>query len=82
MVVMPRRPWGVAGSILYMQLKCGAGDLVVIHSATSAKGPGFNSPFVRAYWRFNFRASTLAGKQYFAMRCTVAPNCDRVVQCR
>ena len=41
----------------------GLGGLVVIHSAASAKGPGFNSPIFRAYLRFNSRASKLTGKQ-------------------
>ena len=36
---------------------------MVIHSAARAKGPGFSSPVARAYLRFNFRPSTLAGKQ-------------------
>ena len=40
--------------------------LVVIHSAASAKGPGLDQfPVARAYLRFNSRASTLAGKQYW-----------------
>ena len=56
-------------------------DLVVIHSAASAKGPGVNFPVARAYLRFNYRASTLAGKQCLAMRCTVATNCDGIMQC-
>ena len=42
----------------------GLGGLVVIHSAASVKGSGFNSPVARAYLRFNSRTSTLAGKQY------------------
>ena len=50
----------------------GLGGLVVIHSAASANGPGSNSSIARAYLRFNSRASTLAGKQCLAMRCTVA----------
>ena len=54
---------------------------MVIHSAASAKGLGFNSPVVRSYLRFNSRASTLAGKQCLAMRCTVATNCDRITKC-
>ena len=41
----------------------GLGDLVVIHSTASAKGPGFNSPVARTYLRFNSRASTLASKK-------------------
>ena len=36
---------------------------VVTHSTAGVKGPGFNSPVARAYLRFNFRPSTLAGKQ-------------------
>ena len=36
----------------------GLGGLVVIHSAASAKGPGFNSTVARTYLRFNSRAST------------------------
>ena len=39
------------------------GGLVVMHSAASAKGLGFNSQVTRAYLRFNSRASTLAGTQ-------------------
>ena len=54
---------------------------MVIHTAASAKGPGFNSPVARAYLRFNSRASTLASKQCLAMRCTVATNCDRIMPC-
>ena len=57
------------------------GGLVIIPSASGAKGPGFNSPVTRAYLRFNSWASTLAVKQCLAMRCTVAPNCDRIMQC-
>ena len=57
------------------------GGLVVIHSAAGVNGPGFNSPVTRAYLRFNSQASTLAGKQCLTMRCTVATNCDRVMQC-
>ena len=54
---------------------------MVIHSAAGAKGPGLNSPVARAYVRINSWASTLAGKQCLAMRCTVAASCDRVMQC-
>ena len=36
---------------------------MVIHSVAGAKGPGFNSPVVRAYLRFISRVSTLVGKQ-------------------
>ena len=55
--------------------------LVVTHSAAGAKGPGLNSRVARAYLRFNSRASTPAGKQCLAMRCTVERNCDRIMQC-
>ena len=54
---------------------------MVIHSGAGAKGPGFDSPVARAYLRFNSQASALAGKQCLAMHCTVATNCDRVMQC-
>ena len=57
------------------------GGLVVTHSAAGTNGPGFNSSIARAYLRFNYRASTLAGNQGLAMRCTVATNCDRIMQC-
>ena len=62
-------------------LICGLGGRAVIHSAASAKGQGFNSPVTRVYLRFNSRASTLTGKQRLAMRCAVATNCDRIMQC-
>ena len=51
---------------------------MVIQSTASAKGSGFNSPVARAYLRFNPRASTLTGKQWLAVRCTVAASCDRI----
>ena len=54
---------------------------MVIHSAAGAKGPAFNSPVARAYLTFNSRASTLAGKQYLVISCTITTNCDRVMQC-
>ena len=50
---------------------------MVIHSAASAKGLGFNSAVAQAYLKFNARASTLAGKQ--AMRCTLQQT--MIVQC-
>ena len=59
----------------------GLDGLVVIHSAASANGPGVDLPVARAYLRFNSRASTLAGKQCLAMRCMIATNCDRIMQC-
>ena len=36
---------------------------MVTDAAAGAKGPGFISPVVRAYMRFNDRASTIVGKQ-------------------
>ena len=69
------------GNLNVALLQRGLGGQVVIHSAASAQGPGFNSPVGRAYLRFNSRASTLAGRQCLAMRCTVARNCDRIMQC-
>ena len=65
-------------AILYLEALV---DPVVIHSAASAKGPWFNFPVARVYLRFNYRASTLADRQCLAMRCMVATNCDRVMQC-
>ena len=46
-------------------LQCFGGlvGLVVTHSAAGANGPGFNSPVGRTYLRFNYPASSLAGKQ-------------------
>ena len=41
----------------------GLGNLVIIHSAASAKAMGFNSPVAQEYLRFNSRAATLIGKQ-------------------
>ena len=52
------------------------------HSAADAKGLGFNSPVARAYSRSNHLASTPADKQCWTIRCTVAINCDRIMQCR
>ena len=48
---------------IYIYIYIYIGGLVVAHWAAGAKGTGFNSPVARAYLRFNFRASTLAGKQ-------------------
>ena len=39
--------------------------LVATHSAAGAKGPGFTSPITFAHVRFNYRASTLASKQWW-----------------
>ena len=46
-------------------------------SAASTNGPRFNSSVIRAHLRFN---STPAGKQCLAMRCTIATNCERIMQ--
>ena len=42
---------------------------------------GVQFPVARASLRFNSRASTLAGKQCLAMRCTIATNYDRIMRC-
>ena len=55
--------------------------LVVTHSTAGVNDLGFNCPVARTYLRFNSRASTLASKQCLAMRCMVATNCDRIMQC-
>ena len=54
---------------------------MVIHSAAVAKDPGFSFQVARVYLRFNSLASPLAGKQCLAMRCTIATNWDRIMQC-
>ena len=69
---------------------CRNGGLVVLHSAASAKGPGFNSPVARAYLRFNSRASTLAVKQCWLcaarllqtviVQCSVVDTCGLVLR--
>ena len=52
---------------------------MVTHSAAGVKDLGFNSPVARAHLRFNSRAS---GRQaVLAMSCTVATNCDCIMQC-
>ena len=57
--------------------------LVVIHSAAGAKSLGINSPVARTYSRFNSQVSTdyTDRQAVLAMRCTVATNCDRIMQC-
>ena len=51
---------GVVCIEMVVNIIIGQGGLVVMHSAASAKGPGFNSPVARAYLRFISWASTLA----------------------
>ena len=57
---------------------------MVTHSAAGAMGPWFNSPVGRpSIFEIYLLAPlhALAGKQCLAMRCTVATNCDRIMQC-
>ena len=53
---------------------------MVTHSAAGAMGPGFNFPVARTYLRFNYRASTLAGKQCWLCAVRLQANCDRIMQ--
>ena len=51
------------GICIFSQAIRSLGGPMVIHSAASTNGPGFNSPVARAYLIFNYRASTLADNQ-------------------
>ena len=53
---------------------------MAIHLAAGAKGPVFNSPVARAFFRFNSWDLILAGC-LLVMRCMVLTNCDCVMQC-
>ena len=64
---------------IYIYTHIGIGGLLVIHSAAGAKGPGFNSPVARAYFRFNSQASTLAGQQCWLCAVRLHTNCDRIM---
>ena len=58
----------------------GLGGLVVTQLVPDVKGPGLNSPVAEHIWDLMLRP--LLWQAVLAVGCTIATNCDRIMQCK